>query len=144
MNYNLDTIVKIIKLGRPMFLFDGFLLFVIGALLAVIFNAEFNLSKFLFGYSILLLCHLAVHYSNDYYDSKTDKFFGPSPISGGSGILIENPELKEFSKYFAVLLNFSSVALAAVFTVIYSYTIGFFLLALFGNLLAWFYTAPPN
>lgn len=83
MNYGRDTLIKIIKLGRPMFLFDGFLLFLIGALLAVIFNAEFSLSKFIMGYSILLLCHRAVYYSNDYYDSKTDSFFGPSPVLGG-------------------------------------------------------------
>lgn len=143
MNYDRKTVIKIIKLGRPMFLLDGFLLFVIGSLLAILFNAEFSLTKFIMGYSVLLLCHLAVHYSNDYYDSKTDSFFGPSPVSGGSGILIENPELKSFSKKFAIALNFSSIILAAVFTFIFSYPIEFFLLAVFGNFLAWFYTAPP-
>ncbi|MGB9937319.1 MAG: prenyltransferase [Methanobacterium sp.] len=143
MNFNKDTIIKIIKLGRPMFLFDGFLLFLIGTLFAILFNAQFDLTKFLMGYCVLLLCHLAVHYSNDYYDSKTDTFFGPSPVSGGSGILIDNPELKQFSKYFAIFLNISSIALAGIFTVIFAYPIGFFLLAVFGNFLAWFYTAPP-
>ena len=138
-----DTLIKIIKLGRPMFLFDGFLLFVMGALLAVIFNAEFSLTKFIIGYSILFLCHLAVHYSNDYYDFKTDNLSGPSTISAGSGILIENPELKQFSKRFAIVLNLLSVVLAAVFTVIFSYPLEFFLLAVSGNFLAWFYTAPP-
>ncbi|MBU4536261.1 MAG: prenyltransferase [Euryarchaeota archaeon] len=143
MNYDRNTLLKIIKLGRPMFLLDGFLLFLIGALLAVLFNAQFDLAKFLMGYGVLLLCHLAVHYSNDYYDSKTDSFFGPSPVSGGSGVLLNNPELKEFSKYFAIILNVSSIALAAIFMFIYSYPAGFFLLAVFGNVLAWFYTAPP-
>ncbi len=138
-----DTLIKIIKLGRPMFIFDGFLLFVMGSLLAVIFNAEFSLNKFIMGYSILLLCHLAVHYSNDYYDFKTDRLSGKSTVSAGSGILPENPELKQFSKRFAIVLNFSSVVLAAVFTFIFSYPVEFFLLAVFGNFLAWFYTAPP-
>ena len=143
MKINGDTLIKIIKLGRPMFLFDGFLLFVMGALLAVIFNAEFSLAKFVMGYSILLLCHLAVHYSNDYYDFKTDSLSGTSTVSAGSGILIENPELKQFSKRFAIALNLLSVILAAAFIVIFSYPIEFFLLAVFGNFLAWFYTAPP-
>ncbi|WP_414469113.1 prenyltransferase [Methanobacterium sp. ACI-7] len=143
MKYDRDNVSKIIKLGRPMFLFDGFLLFLIGALFAVLFNAQFDLTKFLMGYGVLLLCHLAVHYGNDYYDSKTDSFFGPSPVSGGSGVLIDNPELKQFSKNFAIFLNISSITLAAIFMFIYSYPVGFFLLAVFGNLLAWFYTAPP-
>ncbi|MGB9978239.1 prenyltransferase [Methanobacterium sp.] len=143
MKINGDTLIKIIKLGRPMFLFDGFLLFIMGTLLAILFNAEFSLTKFIMGYSILLLCHMAVHYSNDYYDFKTDSLSGPSTVSAGSGILPENPQLKEFSKRFAVVLIFLSVGLAAVFTVIFSYPIEFLLLAVFGNFLAWFYTAPP-
>ncbi|MCZ3364540.1 prenyltransferase [Methanobacterium veterum] len=138
-----DALIKIVKLGRPVFLFDGFLLFIMGALLAVIFNAEFSLTKFIMGYSILLLCHLAVHYSNDYYDFKTDSLSGPSTVSAGSGILLENPELKQFSKGLAIALNLLSVVLAAVFIIIFSYPIEFFLLAVFGNFLAWFYTAPP-
>ena len=143
MKKDLDTVLKIIRLGRPLFLFDGFLLFAMGALLALIFNAELNLSKFIMGYSILLLCHLAVHYSNDYYDFKTDSLSGPSTISAGSGVLPENPELRRFSKLFAIVLIFSSIILAAAFTVVFSYPAEFFLLAVFGNFLAWFYTAPP-
>lgn len=36
-----------------------------------------------------------------------------------------------------------SISLTAVFTILFKYPITFFLFLLFGNLLAWFYTAPP-
>jgi 1,4-dihydroxy-2-naphthoate octaprenyltransferase len=143
MNINTDILLKIIKLGRPQFLVGGFLLFCIGALLAVLFNAEFVLNKFILGYATLFAAHLAVHYSNDYFDVDADQYVEPTAISGGSGILVENSELKQFSKWFAVSLIILSLILAAIFTIIFSYTIWFFLFVLFGNLLAWFYSAPP-
>ena len=114
-----------------------------GALLAVILGSEFVLYKFILGYSILFTAHLSVHYSNDYFDFEVDHLTNPSAISGGSGVLVKNPELKEFSKWFALLLMGISILLAVIFTVIFNYPITFFLFLLFGNLLAWFYTAPP-
>jgi 1,4-dihydroxy-2-naphthoate polyprenyltransferase len=143
MNINTDILLKVIKLGRPQFIVGGFLFFCIGAFLAVLFNAEFLLSKFVFGYAILFTAHLAVHYSNDYFDFDIDLHSTPTAISGGSGILIGNPELKRFSKWFAVTLIGLSLILAIIFTSIFSYSILFFLFVLFGNLLAWFYSAPP-
>ena len=99
-----DIFKKIVKLGRPQYLVGDFLIFTMGALLAVLISAPFVLNKFLLGYVILMLAHLSVHYSNDYFDSELDKFNNPTPISGGSGILVENPELKEFSKWFSLAL----------------------------------------
>lgn len=138
-----DTLLNIIKLGRPQFIVGGFLLFCVGALLAVLFNAEFILSKFIFGYAILFTAHLSVHYSNDYFDADADQYITPTPISGGSGILVENPELKIFSKWFAVVLICISVSLAIIYIFKYAYNAWFFLFVLFGNLLGWFYSAPP-
>ena len=141
--FTVDTLFKIIKLGRPQYLIGNFLLFTMGTLLAVLFNADFVLSKFLLGYSVLFTAHLAVHYSNDYFDFDIDHYNKPTAISGGSGVLVENPQLKNFSKWFSIFLMGLSLTLTAVFTIIFSYPLSFFLLLLFGNLLAWFYTAPP-
>jgi 1,4-dihydroxy-2-naphthoate octaprenyltransferase len=141
---NLDTLKKIIMLGRPQILVGNFLLFFMGAMLAILFNAEFVLSKFILGYSILFTAHLAVHYSNDYFDVKVDKYSESNAISGGGrGILVKNPELMGLSKTLAVILSILSLAIAAIFTIIFTYPLSFFLFFLFGNLLAWFYTAPP-
>jgi len=143
MGYNLNTVFKIIKLGRLKYLIGDFLLFTMGALLAILFNAEFVLGKFVLGYAILFTAHLSVHYSNDYFDANVDKHTSPTAISGGSGILVENPELKEFAKWFSIGIMSLSITLTAAFTVIFKYPITFFLFLLFGNMLAWFYTAPP-
>ncbi len=143
MDYNTGTIIKIIKLGRPQYLAGDFLIFLMGALLAVLLNAEFIWSKFILGYSILLIAHLAVHYSNDYFDFGVDKYTGSNLITGGSGVLIENPELRDFSIKFSLFLMGLSIFLAGVFTVIFKFPVTYFLFLLFGNLLAWYYTAPP-
>jgi 1,4-dihydroxy-2-naphthoate octaprenyltransferase len=134
---------KIIELGRPQILVGNFLLFIMGALLALLFNAQFDLNKFILGYSILFTAHLAVHYGNDYYDVDVDKHNQPNTVSGGKGILVENPELMNLSKKLSIIITFLSLALTAAFTIIFEYPVTFFLFFLFGNLLAWFYTAPP-
>lgn len=143
MDLNFKTVYNIIKLGRPQYLAGNFLVFTMGALLAVILGSEFVSSKFILGYLILFTAHLSVHYSNDYFDFEVDHLTTPNTISGGSGVLIKNPELREFSKWFALLIMGISILLAAAFTAIFNYPITFFLFMLFGNLLAWFYTAPP-
>jgi 1,4-dihydroxy-2-naphthoate octaprenyltransferase len=141
---NLDTLKKIVMLGRPQILVGNFLLFSMGAMLAILFNAEFVLSKFILGYSILFTAHLAVHYSNDYFDVMVDKYNESNAISGGGrGILVKNPELMGLSKTLALILSTLSLVIAAIFTIIFTYPLSFFLFFLFGNLLAWFYTAPP-
>ena len=138
-----SKIKKIIKLGRFQFVIGGFLFFCAGAFLAIFMGAEFFLSKFVLGYIILFMAHLAVSYNNDYFDVDADRYNSPTKVSGGSGILVENPELKEYAKWISITLICLSLALAAIFTVIFSYTAWFFLFVLFENLLAWFYSAPP-
>lgn len=140
---NTDKLIKIIKMGRFQFIFGGFLYFCLGALFAVLLNAEFVLDKFLLGYAIFFTAHLSMHYSNDYFDLEADKYGKPSQFAGGSGILIENPELKSFAKWYSIALLCLSLILAAFFTLIYSYSIFFLLFVIFGNFLAFFYAAPP-
>lgn len=143
MNLNYDKLVKIVKLGRFHFLLGSFLYFCIGAFLAVILNAEFSLNKFLLGYAILFTAQLSMHYSNDYFDLEADKYGKPSQFAGGSGILVKNPELKKFSKWFSTALLSLSLIIAAAFVLLFSYSIWFFLFMVFANLLGLFYAAPP-
>ena len=117
--------------------------FLIGTLFALLLNAQFVLSKFIWGYLILFMASMATHYSNDYFDFEVDNYGTLTPSSGGSGILVENPELKELSKKLAYLFICLSIIIGAAFTVFYSFPITFFLFVLFGNALVWFYSAPP-
>ena len=138
-----NTVSKIITLGRFQFIFGGFMFFCAGALLALLLNAEFSLSKFIIGYAALFAAHLSVSYSNDYFDVDVDKFQEPTRFSGGTGVLVENPELRKFSKNFALALIGLSVILAIIATIIFHLPLSFFLLIISGNLLGWYYSAPP-
>jgi 1,4-dihydroxy-2-naphthoate octaprenyltransferase len=119
------------------------MLFCIGALFAIIMGTDFSLTQFLFGYSILFCAHLSVSYSNDYFDRGSDRYNEQTMFTGGSGILVDSPELKEFAKKFAIILIAISLTLAIIFTFIYSYPLYFLGFVIAGNLLGWFYTAPP-
>ncbi len=117
--------------------------FLIGALFALLLNAQFVLSKFIWGYLILFMASMAIHYANDYFDFEVDHYGTPTTFTGGSGILVENPELRGISKNLAIFFIIISIIIGAFFTVIYSYPISFFLFVLVGNALVWFYSAPP-
>ncbi len=137
------TMIRILRLGRLHFVLAGLFLFMVGATFALVFGAEFSGSKLLFGYFIFFLAHLSVHYSNDYFDVDADKFSQPTMFTGGTGVLVRNPELKNFAKWFALFLIGSSITLAAIFTSIYSYPLWFMGYVITGNLLGWFYAGPP-
>ncbi len=135
--------LNIIKLGRLRFLWLGYSLYLMGALLAVAAGASFSIDRFIFGYVVLMVGHLSVHYSNDYYDYEVDAKTAAGPLSGGSGILPKHPELLAFSKWFGLSLAILSVGLGAVFTIVYSFPVAYLGFAVFGNLISWYYTAPP-
>lgn len=141
--YDWGKIFKIIKLGKPQFTFGIFLYFCAGAFLAILLNAEFVLNKFIFGYIVLFLASMAIHYGNDYFDYELDKYGKPTPFTGGSGILVENPDLRGISKNLSIMFICLSLIAGTVFTIIYSYPLSFLLFVAFGNFLVWFYAAPP-
>jgi len=119
------------------------LLYTLGALLAIANGAAIDWSLFLFGYAIFFFAHLSVPFSNDYFDRETDKAAQRTAMSGGSGVLVEHPEMARTALFIAVLLLGLSVATAIAFTAYYSYSIWFLLYAILGGLMGWFYTAPP-
>jgi 1,4-dihydroxy-2-naphthoate octaprenyltransferase len=140
MNKNLKTIIK---LGRLRFLAGGFFLYTMGVLLAITSGVEFSFLYFIFGYAIMLPAHLSLSYSNNYFDIEVDKFNKPISISGGTKILIENPELRPLCKTIALGLIVLSIFIALIFMFLFSFPITFLGFIIFGNLLGWFYTAPP-
>ncbi len=140
---NLKDLFKFIKLGKPQFAVGLFFYFSLGALLAILFGAEFNLTKFILGFVIIFFSTWAVHYHNDYYDFKADHYVTPTAISGGSGVLIEHPEWKTSSKYMAISLISIAIAVSVIFTFLFDYPLTFILFVVFANSLAWIYAAPP-
>ena len=132
-----------IRLGRFPFLLSGFVPFTAGGLLAFLLGARFTPAQFLIGYAAMAAAHLSVHYSNDYFDADADRFVETTPISGGSGVLAANPGLKPAALQVAVALMAVSVLIGYFFVTVYAYPIVFLVFGIAGNLLGWFYTAPP-
>jgi 1,4-dihydroxy-2-naphthoate octaprenyltransferase len=136
-------LLKFIKLGKPQFAVGLFFYFSLGALLGVLFNAQFVLSKFILGFAIIFLSTWAVHYHNDYFDFDSDQYGIPTAISGGSGVLIEHPEWRNKSKIMGITLIGLAIAISALLTYLFSYPITFVLFVIIANLIAWVYAAPP-
>jgi 1,4-dihydroxy-2-naphthoate octaprenyltransferase len=114
-----------------------------GVLLALLNGSNLNFEKVIFGYAIMAPAQLALSYSNNYFDVTADRYNKTTIISGGSKILIKNPELKSFCKWFAILLMTISIILSIFFVFVYSFSFYLIFFIFFGNLLGWFYSAPP-
>lgn len=140
---NKDTIIHIIKLGRLRFLIGGFFLYCMGALLGALSGDGFSVFLFFIGYTIMMPAHLSLSYSNNYFDEHVDHYNTPVSISGGTKILIDHPELKQISKYIAIALILTSIFIAGLVTIFLKYSLFFFVFIVLGNLIGWFYTAPP-
>ncbi|MHA2370282.1 MAG: prenyltransferase [Candidatus Hodarchaeales archaeon] len=139
----LSTLLRMVKLGRFHFLLGGFLLFTLGVLLALFSGAAFSLEPVLLGLIIVLLSQLSVSYGNDFFDLDVDRFNSPRLFSGGSGVLIENPELIPFAKWLAMILMGLAVLFAGVFVVLFSISWLFVGYVIVANFLGWCYSAPP-
>jgi len=136
-------IKNIIELGRFRFLAGGFLLYIMGSLLAVVSNVSFSIELFIFGYAIMFPAHLSLSYSNNFFDINVDKYNQPIGISGGSKSLIKHPELKDTCKNISITLMIISIIVTFAFMFIYSFSFLLLIFVVFGNLLGWFYSAPP-
>ncbi len=134
---------QLLRVARPQFLISGLALFIFGVSWAVLSGASFSLSRTLLGYLALLPAHLSVSYSNDYFDVDVDKYDKPTFFSGGSGVLVDHPGLRKPAQWTAITLILCSLALGIVFQIVYSFTIWFSGFVVLGNLLGWFYSAPP-
>jgi 1,4-dihydroxy-2-naphthoate octaprenyltransferase len=133
----------VLRLARLHFLVPGFMLYLLGYLLALLGGVEIDLTKFVFGYFVFGTAHLSVSFSNDYFDRYSDRNSVKTSFSGGSKVLVEQPKLECLALKFAVLLLCFSTITNIIFTIIYGYNFCFFIFTLLGGLLGWFYTAPP-
>jgi 1,4-dihydroxy-2-naphthoate octaprenyltransferase len=134
---------KLFRVARPQFLLAGLFLFVFGASWALLLGAPFSLPRILLGYLVLLPAHLSISYSNDYFDVDVDRHGTLTFFSGGSGFLVDHPGLRNPARWIAITLILCSLALGTVYQIIYSPPGWFLGVLLLGNLLGWFYSAPP-
>jgi 1,4-dihydroxy-2-naphthoate octaprenyltransferase len=137
------SIVKMLRVARLQFLICGMALFAFGSLWAILLGAPISVSRILLGYLVLLPAHLSISYSNDYFDVDVDKNDKPTAFTGGSGVLVDHPGLRKPALWIGIILIFCSLAIGIAFQILYSFPIWFLGLVLLGNLLGWFYSAPP-
>jgi 1,4-dihydroxy-2-naphthoate polyprenyltransferase len=92
---------------------------------------------------VLFTGTLSAMYNNNYHDVEIDRYATQTFFSGGSRILVDHPELRTIVKQLSVFFLVVSIFFGFVGMIFFSYSVTFFLFVLFGNLLAWYYTAPP-
>jgi 1,4-dihydroxy-2-naphthoate polyprenyltransferase len=137
----LKDLFLIIKMGRFLFLFGGFLIFCLGFLV----SSNNNIDYFRFGLILfpVLIAQLSVSFSNDYFDYKFDSKNKRTLISGGSGVLQNNPNLRDLAKTISLFLIFLSIALSFAFVFLFNLPIVFLLMVISACIFGWFYSSPP-
>lgn len=133
----------ILKIIRLHIVVGGFLAFLVGALLALVNNGTFILSRFIIGYIVVFLADLSTHYGNDYFDVEVDKYIITRKFFSGSHLLVNNPDLRCLSKYISIALLFVSNILAIMTIILAGFPVDFFIIIFSASLVGWFYSAPP-
>ncbi|MCX6651950.1 MAG: prenyltransferase [Methanomassiliicoccales archaeon] len=133
----------ILRLARLHFLIPGILLYILGSLLAWQRGAPIDLMRFVLGYAIFAPAHLSVSFSNDFFDREADRSAERTVLSGGSGVLVQEPSLAKFAVRFAIGLIVLSLTMTLAFALAYHMPLYFVPFVIFGALLGWFYSAPP-
>lgn len=143
----METVRDVLSMSRPRLVAGASLLYVAGALLAVLLGAGISYPRFLLGYLIFLTALLSIPFGNDYFDAYTDVFGESTPYSGGTGVLLRNPGLAGFAYRFSASLVVVSLLLAVAYVSVFPLTVSgaalFVAYVLGANVLAWFYSAPP-
>jgi len=132
-----------VRLGRPVFLLGGFVLYGLGAAVAAHRGYALDWVSFAWGQLAVTSIQLMTHYSNDYFDLEADRAnTTPTRWSGGSRVL-PNAELPPWVALAAALTLAGVAALAAV--VLHARVSAraptSLLFAML--MLAWEYSAPP-
>jgi 1,4-dihydroxy-2-naphthoate octaprenyltransferase len=138
-----QSLIDLLCIARPQFLASGLALFGFGVAWAVLTGSSFDLARVAAAYAILFPAHLAVSYSNDFFDVDADRFGTPTFFSGGSGVLVTHPGLRRASLWIAVLLHLCSLLGSVLYQLTYQPTLWVPIVVLAGNAVAWWYTAPP-
>jgi 1,4-dihydroxy-2-naphthoate octaprenyltransferase len=137
-----QSILAFIRLGRPLFLGGGFLLFALGTACAALAGHPIDGRRYALGQAAVTAFQLMTHYANDYFDYDADRAnTTPTTWSGGSRVLAN----AELPRHVALVAALVLAALGLGATAVLSREAGGWtapiLLAI--AVLAWEYSAPP-
>ena len=139
---------SLLQMTRAPFLSSIISPLIAGTLLAVLITGSFELLNFIVVLIMGICLHIATNVYNDIYDTKqgTDKInVHRNEFSGGSGVLVNHPEL--FPKMFSLarlgLLGALSTTFILYFLVHEQFQIYLILLFLLSTFFSKYYTAEP-
>lgn len=134
------SVLAFIRLGRPLFLGGGFILYGLGAAIAALTGHAIDWQRYVLGQCAVTAFQLMTHYANDYFDYEADRAnLTPTKWSGGSRVL-PSGELPRHVALVAALVLAGLGTGASIATGGGPYTLPTFALVL---VLAWEYSAPP-
>lgn len=136
------SVLAFVRLGRPLFLGGGLLLFALGAAAAAFAGHPLDERRYALGQAAVTAFQLMTHYANDYFDYDADRA-NPTPTawSGGSRVLA-NAELPRGTALVAALVL---AGLGLVVAAVLAREVGGWTAPLLAAaaVLAWAYSAPP-
>lgn len=138
-----SALVAFIKLGRPIFLGGGFILYGLGAAIAAAAGHAIDLERYLLGQAAVTAFQLMTHYANDYFDYDADVANAtPTAWSGGSRVLPDGLLPRRVALAAAAVLAGIGIATSAALDAAGAgpWTGPTLALVL---VLAWTYSAPP-
>lgn len=127
-------LVALIKLGRPLFLVGGFVMYALGAVIAGVTDWP----RYVLGQATVTALQWMTHYANDYFDYDADRANeSPTRWSGGSRVLVAGELPRGVAVVAALVLAAAGLGFGA--------TLGLRFAPLVGAIavLAWEYSAPP-
>jgi 1,4-dihydroxy-2-naphthoate octaprenyltransferase len=131
-----QAVAAFVRLGRPLFLGGGFILYALGAAIAHATGHSIDWSRYALGQGVVTAFQLMTHYANDYFDLEADRAnLTPTKWSGGSRVLPAG----ELHPRVALI---AALVLAAIGGVL-SLVVGSYALCAVIFVLAWSYSAPP-
>ncbi|HEU0032672.1 MAG TPA: prenyltransferase [Kofleriaceae bacterium] len=136
------AVVAFIRLGRPLFLGGGFLVYALGAAIAAHHGHAIDVGQYLLGQLVVTSFQLMTHYANDYFDYEADRANQtPTRWSGGSRVLASD----ELPRHVALVAALVLAAIGLVATIVLATRSGSWTAPTCAAMLilAWEYSAPP-
>jgi 1,4-dihydroxy-2-naphthoate polyprenyltransferase len=139
----MTALLAFIKLGRPLFLGGGFILYALGAAIAVASGHAIDVPRYVLGQAAVTALQLMTHYANDYFDYDADVAnLTPTRWSGGSRVLPAGELPRRVALVAALVFAAIGIAMAMALALVGTGSLALPTLALI-IVLAWTYSAPP-
>lgn len=140
----LRLVYDFIRLGRPHFLFGGFLFHGLGVTAALYHGASVSVRAMVWGQVAITAVQFMTHYANEFFDLEADKAnVSPTHWAGGSRVLAEDRLWPPLALITALVL--AGVALVASLVLVLVVGTGPLTVPLIflAAGLAWLYSGPP-